>query len=153
MLNISQQLILLSVGLINLITGCNSIPAVTSADSQQQDGSTTRIATESLTPTPINITLADLPQPYATESASKPPNVIPVPKYPTLQAPQGFTVNVFADNLPDVRWMTLTPDGDVLAVQSRQNKINLLQDRDNDGVAEVKQLFADQTNNLEQPLG
>ena len=138
-------------GLIGLITGCNSIPAATVADSS--DLSQSAIATESFEPTPIEITLADLPEPYATESASKPPNVIAVPDNPVLQVPEGFTVNVFADNLPQVRWMTLTPDGDVLAVQSKQNKINLLQDKDNDGVAEVRQTFADAANNLNQPLG
>ncbi|MGL5076939.1 MAG: PQQ-dependent sugar dehydrogenase, partial [Waterburya sp.] len=53
----------------------------------------------------------------------------------------------------DVRWLTLTPDGDVLAVQSKQNKINLLKDQNQDGVAEVKQVFGDRSNNLDQPLG
>ena len=106
-----------------------------------------------MTPTPIEITLADLPQPYATDSASNSPNVIPVPDNPILQVPPGFRVNLFADNLPSVRWMTVTPDGDVLAVQSKQNKITLLQDKDSDGVAEVRETFGDRNNNLNQPLG
>jgi glucose/arabinose dehydrogenase len=79
--------------------------------------------------------------------------VIPVPDRPTLQVPAGFKVNVFANNLPDVRWMTVTPDGDVLAVQSKQDKITLLQDKNNDGVAEIKQTFGDRNKNLDQPLG
>ena len=153
MFNISRKVLLVSLGLTSFVAGCNSIPATTAVDSTSNGESPTTIATENLTPTPIKITLADLPQPYATESASKPPNVISVPDNPTLQVPQGFTVNVFADNLPQVRWMTLTPDGDVLAVQSKQNKINLLQDKDNDGVAEVKSIFGDRNNNLDQPLG
>ena len=153
MFNISRNVLLTGLGLTSLIAGCNSIPATTAVDSTSNGESPTTIATETLTPTPIKITLADLPAPYATESASKPPNVIPVPDNPTLQVPQGFAVNVFADNLPDVRWMTLTPDGDVLAVQSKQNKINLLQDKDSDGVAEVNNLFGDRNNNLDQPLG
>lgn len=111
------------------------------------------ISTEALTPTPIEITIADLPEPYATESASNSPNVIPVPDNPVLQVPASFRVNVYADNLPSVRWMTLTPNGDVLAVQSRQNKIVLLQDNDGDGVAEVQETFGDRNNNLDQPLG
>ena len=153
MFNISRKVLLVSLGLTSFVAGCNSIPATTAVDSTSNGESPTTIATENFTPTPIKITLADLPQPYATESASKPPNVISVPDNPTLQVPQGFTVNVFADNLPQVRWMTLTPDGDVLAVQSKQNKINLLQDKDNDGVAEVKSIFGDRNNNLDQPLG
>ena len=144
---IKSGTITITLGLISILTGCNSV-----ADSLPNEASP-KIATESFAPTPIEITLEDLPEPYATESASKPPKVISVPENPVLQVPQGFTVNVFADNLPDVRWMTLTPDGDVLAVQSKQNKINLLQDKDSDGVAENKEIFADQTNNLDQPLG
>ena len=143
---IKSGTITITLGLASLLTGCNSV-----ADSVTT--TPTQISTESFTPTPIEITLADLPAPYATDSASKPPNVIPVPDNPVLNVPAGFSVNVFADNLPSVRWMTLTPDGDVLAVQSKQNKINLLQDKNNDGVAEVKQLFGDRNNNLDQPLG
>jgi glucose/arabinose dehydrogenase len=140
------------LAVIALITSCSSTPSATVADSTNKP-TPTKISTESLTSTPIKITLADLPQPYATESASKPPNVLPVPDNPVLQVPPGFTVNVFADNLPDVRWLTLTPDGDVLAVQSKQNKINLLKDQNQDGIAEVQQTFGDRGNNLDQPLG
>jgi glucose/arabinose dehydrogenase len=133
--------------------GCNSTPIAEEMDSTSVNAQPATIPTESFTPKPIEIALADLPKPYATESASKSPNVIPVPDNPLLQVPPGFTVNVFADNLPDVRWMSLTPEGDVLAVQSRQDKINLLQDKNNDGVAETRQIFADRNNNLDQPLG
>jgi glucose/arabinose dehydrogenase len=146
------KIILSFLAVIGLITSCSSTPSATVADSTNKSTST-KISTESLTPTPIKITLADLPQPYTTESASKPPNVISVPDNPVLQVPPGFTVNIFADNLPDVRWLTLTPDGDVLAVQSKQNKINLLQDQNQDGIAEVQQTFGDRDNNLDQPLG
>ena len=142
-LMLMEKLTPIAWGLIGLLAGCSS-----TARTQ-----TSQIATENLSPTPIEITLADLPEPYATESASKSPNVIPVPDDPTLQVPPGFEVNVYADNLPSVRWMTVTPDGDVLAVQSRQNKIALLQDKNSDGVAEVRQTFGDRNNNLDQPLG
>lgn len=140
---IKSGTIIITLRLAGILTGCNSIANEASSE----------IAVQSFTPKPIEITLDDLPEPFATESARKPPNVIPVPDNPVLQVPEGFSVNVFADNLPDVRWMTLTPEGDVLAVQSRQNKINLLQDRDRNGVAEVIELFGDRNNNLDQPLG
>lgn len=146
------KMILSFLAAIGLINSCSSTPSATVADSTNKP-TPTKISTESFTPTPIKITLADLPQPYTTESASKPPNVISVPDNPVLQVPPGFTVNIFADNLPDVRWLTLTPDGDVLAVQSKQNKINLLKDQNQDGVAEVQQTFGDRGNNLDQPLG
>lgn len=134
-------------GLIVTLSGCNSVAKTQTATIN------TQIKTQNLTPTPIKITLEDLPQPYASESVSNSPNVIPVPENPTLQVPGGFKVNVFADNFPNVRWMTVTPNGDVLAVQSKEHKITLLQDKDNDGVAEVSQTFGDRRNNLDQPLG
>ena len=143
----NKKLTLVAWGLSVILAGCNSLAQTQTAQI------TTQVTTQELTPTPIKITLADLPQPYATESVNNAPNVIPVPENPILQVPSGFKVNVFADNLPSVRWMTVTPDGDVLAVQSKENKITLLQDNDKDGVAEVKQTFGDRTNNLDQPLG
>ena len=151
MFTITQKIAFSCFGLIFILSGCNSSSSLV-AESVSPP-SETKIATEPLTPSPIEITLADLPEPYATESASNSPNVIPVPDNPVLQAPAGFEVNVFADNLPSVRWMTLTPEGDVLAVQSRQDKVVLLQDKDGDGVAEASQTFGDRNNNLDQPLG
>jgi hypothetical protein len=82
------------------------------------------IPTEPLSPTPIRIRVADLPQPYATGSASRSPNVISVPANPRLQVPQGFTVNLFADGLDRPRWLALTPDGDVL-VRARATRLHL----------------------------
>ncbi len=149
---IKPRKITITLGLAALVTGCNSISPDSVADSIAQSPQTT-ITTQPLTPSTIEITLADLPKPYATESASNSPNVIPVPDNPVLQVPPGFSVNVFADNLPSVRWMNVTPDGNVLAVQSKQNQITLLQDKDLDGVAEVQQAFGDRQNNLDQPLG
>ena len=149
MLTTAQKITFSCLGLIFLLSGCNSTSSVAESVSTASE----KIATEPLTPSPIEITLADLPEPYATESATNSPNVIPVPDNPVLQVPSGFEVNVFADKLPSVRWMTLTLEGDVLAVQSRENKVVLLQDEDGDGVAEVSQTFGDRSNNLDQPLG
>ncbi|MGB3613368.1 MAG: sorbosone dehydrogenase family protein [Elainellaceae cyanobacterium] len=111
------------------------------------------IPTEPLSPSPIRVTLESLPQPYATQSASKSPNVIPVPENPVLQVPEGFTVNVFADNLDRPRWLALTPEGDVLVTETRQNRIQRLQDSNNDGVAETETTFADASNGLNIPFG
>jgi glucose/arabinose dehydrogenase len=111
------------------------------------------IPTERLSPTAIRIQVADLPQPYATQSASRSPNVIPVPANPTLKVPQGFTVNLFAEGLDRPRWLALTPDGDVLVTETRQNRIQLLRDGNHDGVAEVKQQFAGADNGLDIPFG
>ncbi|HBB33935.1 MAG TPA: sorbosone dehydrogenase [Cyanobacteria bacterium UBA8803] len=111
------------------------------------------VPTEALTSQPIKITLADLPAPFATNSASKSPNVIAIPSNPTLRVPPGFQVNVFADGLDAPRWLALTPKGDVLVTETRQNRIRLLRDNNNDGVADEQKTFADQTNGLNIPFG
>lgn len=135
-----------------LLTSCtqnNSQAESTTSSSSTQSN----ISTEVLNPTPIRITIDSLPEPFATESASNSPNVIPVPENPTLNVPEGFQVNVFAEGLDRPRWMSLTPDGDVLVAESRSDRIRLLQDRDGDGVAETKQVFGTSENGLNQPFG
>ncbi|MDY6781344.1 MAG: sorbosone dehydrogenase family protein [Cyanobacteriota bacterium] len=111
------------------------------------------ISTQPLTPQTIRITLEDIPQPFATNSASKPPQVVPIPENPTFNVPPGFQVNVYADNLEQPRWLALTPEGDVLVTETRANRIRLLRDRDRDGVAEVRETFADASNGLDIPFG
>lgn len=113
----------------------------------------TAVFTEPLTPQPITIEVEGLPKPYATNSASKPPRVVPIPSNPTLRVPPGFQVNVFAANLDRPRWLALTPDGDVLVTETRQNRIRLLKDSNRDGVADVKETFANADNGLDIPFG
>lgn len=128
----------------------NSSPETIATNS---DSPPNLIQTQVLSPEPIQITLADLPEPFATESASKSPNVVDIPANPTLNVPEGFTVNVFAEGLDNPRWLTLTPEGDVLVTETRQNRIRRLGDRDGDGVAELNQTFADDANGLNLPFG
>ena len=111
------------------------------------------IKTEAIVPQPIRITAATLPQPYTTSSAGKSPNVQPVPVNPVLRVPSGFEVNVFAEGLDRPRWLALTPTGDVLVTETRQNRIQLLRDVNQDGVAEVRKPFATAANGLEIPFG
>lgn len=112
-----------------------------------------QIRTESFSPQPIRISLDQLPKPYTSTSAAKPPKVIPIPANPVLKVPVGFQVNVFAEGLDRPRWLALTPTGDVLVTETRQNRIRLLQDADRDGVAEVRQTFASVENGLDIPFG
>lgn len=111
------------------------------------------VATESLAPVPIRITLDDLPEPFHTRSTAKGPRVAPIPAAPRLRVPEGFTVSVFVENLNAPRWLALTPDGDVLVTETRDNRIRRLGDRDGDGVAEVNQVFATAANGLNIPFG
>ena len=112
------------------------------------------IKTEVLTPETIRITLEDLPAPYASESAKKNPKDIDIPKNPVLQAPQGFSVNVFAKGLDKARTLRVAPNGDVFVVQSKENKITVLRDSNQDGVADQRYTFAEgKKQGLDQPFG
>ncbi|MGB5960899.1 MAG: sorbosone dehydrogenase family protein [Coleofasciculaceae cyanobacterium] len=150
--------------LLLFTTACNSrvtadteqpTADISSAKTKQQQASTTKnlIPTQPLTPQPIRITLKDLPKPFATDSASKSPNVVPIPQNPTLKVPTGFQVNVYADNLDSPRWLRLTPNGEVLVTETKANRIRLLQDRNGDGVADVNKVFASAENGVDIPFG
>lgn len=93
-------------------------------------------------------------------------------------AAPGLKVNAFATGLKHPRWIQVLPNGDVLIAESSSvpravmrnffdyamvatmrraaavgvsaNRITLLRDRDNDGVAEIQEVFLE---NLNQPFG
>ncbi len=111
------------------------------------------IKTQTLSPAPIRLNVASLPKPFASDSASNSAQVIPIPQNPTLQVPQGFTVSVFAENLDRPRWLALTPSGEVLVTETRQNRIRLLSDTNGDGVADINQTFATAQNGVNIPFG
>lgn len=111
------------------------------------------VPTNVLTPSPIRVTLDGLPEPFATNSARKGPDVVGVPDGATLNAPDGFRVQVWADGLNAPRWLALTPEGDVLVAESRANRIARLSDADGDGVAETRTTFATSENAMDQPFG
>ncbi|BAY31352.1 L-sorbosone dehydrogenase [Nostoc carneum NIES-2107] len=151
--------------LFTAVTACNqtsasldnSTPQPSASVVQQADNSPQQpkniVRTEPLSPTPIRIGLNNLPAPFATESASKRPQVVAIPQNPVLRVPSGFTVNVFAEGLDAPRWLALTPDGDVLVTETRQNRIRLLRDSNGDGVADVRKTFASSQNGLNIPFG
>ncbi|BAU64922.1 L-sorbosone dehydrogenase [Stanieria sp. NIES-3757] len=148
------QISTFGLALVLFLTSCNQNNS--QAESTTSSSSTptqSTITTNVLNPTPIRITIDSLPQPFATQSASNSPNVIPVPENPTLNVPAGFQVNVFAEGLEQPRWMSLTPDGDVLVAESRRDRIRLLQDQNGDGIAETNQVFGTSDNGLDQPFG
>jgi len=111
------------------------------------------IQTQPLSSENIRISLDLLPQPFASDSASNPANIIPVPNNPTLQVPDGFTVNIFAEDLERPRWLAVTPTRDVLVTETPLNQIRLLRDTNGDGTADFSQIFASETNGLNQPFG
>jgi glucose/arabinose dehydrogenase len=145
----------LLVLLLLLTTGvaCSQTRADEDSPTAQSIATKKTIRTEPKKPTPIRINLKNLPPPFATQSASKPPDVVQIPSNPQLHLPPGFTVNVFAEGLDAPRWLALTPNGDVLVTETKQNRIRLLQDTNGDGVADVKKTFASASNGLNIPFG
>ena len=146
------------------LSSCNSISFLSTTGHHPQASSASPVAqapqtppapiqTQSFNPQPIHIALADLPAPFATASARKNPQVVAIPDRPVLQVPAGFQVNLFAEGLEAPRWLALTPTGDVLVTETRQNRIRLLRDRNHDGYAEEKLVFAHDRNLLNAPFG
>ncbi|MCP9235283.1 sorbosone dehydrogenase family protein [Lewinella sp. JB7] len=95
-----------------------------------------------------------LPSPYSSESAVKLSEVIHWPEDAAPRAPEGFRVQRFAEGLQHPRSTYVSPDGDIFVVESNTrnsaNRILRLVDRDGDGIAEERQIFA---RDLNQPFG
>ena len=111
------------------------------------------VRTAALTPAPIRVTLADLPAPFATTSASKGSRVVDVPADPVINVPAGFAVQVFASGLSGPRTLAVTPEGDVLVAESNASRITRLRDADGDGVAEARDVVATDANGISRPFG
>lgn len=96
------------------------------------------------------ITVADLPQPYATPHVDNGPKLVARPQGAMPQVPDGFEVNEMATGLENPRVVVAAPNGDLFIAESNSNKITVLRDADGDGKAEMKSLFADK---LIKPFG
>ncbi|WP_417886361.1 PQQ-dependent sugar dehydrogenase [Zunongwangia sp.] len=98
----------------------------------------------------------ELPSPYTTESAEKISKIIPWPENGQPNAPEGFTVTKFADNLEHPRRTYISPNGqNIFVVESDDarksaNRIILFRDSNKDGEPEEHFVFAE---NLSQPYG
>lgn len=88
------------------------------------------------------ITVADLPKPHATESATTAQQVFPRPDGAWPQAPAGFTVTLLASGLNRPRLIRVAPNGDVFVVESRAGQIQVLRGITPDGKAREQSLYA-----------
>jgi glucose/arabinose dehydrogenase len=108
------------------------------------------------------ITVADLPQPFATESAGNPPRTVNRPDNMWPLAPEGFKVEQFVDKnaleaieggsgrmLP--RELRAAPNKDVFLADSGANKILILRGIGSDGKPIETSVFADTSLNM--PFG
>ncbi len=69
---------------------------------------------------------ADMPQPYASHSASNGPQGAALPEHPRLRAPEGFVVSLWAKGLAAPRELKIAPNGDVFVAETALGDIRVL---------------------------
>ena len=96
------------------------------------------------------ITVADLPRPFATESARNSPGVVAQPAGRQLVVPPGFSVELFARDLVNPRLLRVAPNGDLFVAESSSGRIRLLRAADGAARPALVEIFAQ---DLDQPFG
>jgi glucose/arabinose dehydrogenase len=100
------------------------------------------------------LTVADLPQPYATQSIDNGPTLVPRPSDAWPKAPAGFKVQLYATGLEDPRLLRTAPNGDTFLAESENNTVSdnvrVLRGVRPDGQAREVEIFA---SGLKQPFG
>jgi glucose/arabinose dehydrogenase len=88
------------------------------------------------------ITVADLPEPYATKGVSNGPKVAPMPAGAWPQAPQGFKVERYAELRDEPREIKTAPNGDLFVSDSDAGKVEVFRGITKDGKPEQRSVFA-----------
>jgi glucose/arabinose dehydrogenase len=96
------------------------------------------------------ITVADLPQPHATQSVDNGPEMAPRPDGAMPQVPPGFKVEVYAEGLDYPREIRTAPNGDIFLAESKKGEIKIFRGVGKDGKAAQIETFA---TGLTQPFG
>lgn len=97
-----------------------------------------------------HITVNDLPQPYASQSANNDAKLVARPDNAWPQAPKGFKVTQFAAGLDRPRLIRRAPNGDLFVVESESGNIKVLNGQTPDGKAGKVVTY---TTGLSQPFG
>ena len=82
------------------------------------------------------ITVKDLPQPYATDSAQNGAEVVARPQNAWPVAPAGFKVELFASGLDNPRLLRTAPNGDIFLAESDPGRIRVFRGMTADGKPE-----------------
>jgi len=96
------------------------------------------------------ITLGDLPPPYETPSAGNPPLEVPRPPQTKPKAPDGFSVDLFADRLSAPRMIRTAPNGDLFVTETAAGRVRVLIPRENGKSTEQNTVYA---SGLSEPFG
>jgi glucose/arabinose dehydrogenase len=96
------------------------------------------------------ITLADLPEPFATPSAGNGPEVAPRPEGAWPKVPDGFKVTQYANGLKEPRLIRTAPNGDFFVAETDAGNIKVFRGISRDGKPEQVSTFA---SGLHMPFG
>ncbi len=88
------------------------------------------------------ITVADLPQPYATKGVGNSPKVVPRPADAWPKAPQGFKVELYKDQLTGPREIRTAPNGDMFVSETDAGTLEIYRGITKDGKPEQTSTFA-----------
>lgn len=88
------------------------------------------------------ITVADLPQPYASRSVDNGPKLVRRPANAWPQAPAGFKVEQYAAGLKNPREIRRAPNGDLFVAESDPGRILVFRGISEDGKAQQTSVFA-----------
>jgi glucose/arabinose dehydrogenase len=88
------------------------------------------------------ITLKDLPEPFATESATNGPKIVARPENAWPKAPEGFKVELYATGLNNPRLMRTAPNGDIFLAETNGGDIKVFRGITSDGKLEQVKVFA-----------
>ena len=96
------------------------------------------------------ITVKDLPQPYATESAENAAKLVARPDNVWPAAPSGFKVELYGSGLENPRTLLTAANGDIFLAESDPGRIRVFRGLTSDGKPEQSAIFA---SGLKRPYG
>jgi glucose/arabinose dehydrogenase len=88
------------------------------------------------------ITVADLPEPYATKGVSNGPKLVPMPNGAWPKAPDGFKVERYAELRDEPREIRTAPNGDLFVSDSTAGKVEIFRGITKDGKPQQESVFA-----------
>lgn len=97
-----------------------------------------------------HITVQDLPQPYATPSATNGPKIVERPAGAWPKGLPGFTVDLYATGLHNPRLMRTAPNGDIFLAETSAGDIKVFRGITGDHKPQEVQVFA---TGLNTPFG
>jgi glucose/arabinose dehydrogenase len=96
------------------------------------------------------ITVSDLPRPFASKSVDNGAKIVPRPAYMWPQTLPGFKVDQYATDLHNPRLIRMAPNGDMFVAESEAGDIRIFRGITKDGKPEKSEIFAI---GLDMPFG